>query len=251
MEPRAYIGTSGWSYDHWQEVLYPEGLPPRERLDRYVAHGYKTVELNASFYRWPGDATFASWKRRLPDDFLMAVKAPRALTHARRLDEPEVWLVRIARGLAQLGDGQRGPLLFQLHPAQTVDHARLAYLLDYLPRAGLGEQRAAVEFRHPAWHADEAVFELLEQHGVAYCVMSGAHLPCILRATAAFVYVRLHGPDPNSLYAGSYSDNDLRWWADRIREWRGAGRDVFAYFNNDTEGNAVRNADTLKRLLGA
>src|SRR5690348_17217427 len=99
----AHIGTSGWSYDHWQGVLYPEGLPPRERLDRYVAHGYDTVELNASFYRWPGDATFASWKRRLPEDFLLTVKAPRALTHARRLYEPEAWLGRIAQGLCHLG----------------------------------------------------------------------------------------------------------------------------------------------------
>ena len=79
--------------------------------------------------------------------------------------------------------------------------------------------------------------------------MSGARLPCILRATAPFVYVRLHGPDAQSLYAGSYSDDDLRWWSDRIREWDGGGRDVFVYFNNDGEGNAVRNALTLTRLV--
>jgi uncharacterized protein YecE (DUF72 family) len=251
MLAHADIGTSGWSYDHWQGVLYPEGLPPRERLNRYVAHGYDTVELNASFYRWPADATFASWKRRLPETFLLTVKAPRALTHARRLYEPEAWLERIARGLSHLGDGQRGPLLVQLHPAQSVDYPRLAYFLECLPRAGLGGQRVAIEFRHPSWHTDEAVFRLLERHGVAYCVMSGAHLPCRLRATGPFVYVRLHGPDPEHLYAGSYSDDDLRWWADRIREWQGAGRDVFGYFNNDVAGNAVRNADTLKRFLGA
>jgi len=85
---------------------------------------------------------------------------------------------------------------------------------------------------------------------VAYCVMSGANLPCILRATAPFVYVRLHGPDRQHLYAGSYSDDDLRWWADRLREWQGQGLDVFAYFNNDGGGNAVHNALTLRRFLG-
>jgi uncharacterized protein YecE (DUF72 family) len=108
--------------------------------------------------------------------------------------------------------------------------------------------RVAVEFRHPSW-LDEAVFGLLERHGAAYVVMSGARLPCVLRATAAFVYVRLHGPDPDQLYAGSYSDADLSWWADRIGEWDTAGRDVYAYFNNDGEGHAVRNAETLRRLL--
>jgi uncharacterized protein YecE (DUF72 family) len=94
------------------------------------------------------------------------------------------------------------------------------------------------------------VFGLLEEKGAAYCVMSGARLPCILRATAPFVYARLHGPDGEHLYGGSYSEDDPRWWADRSREWQGQGRDVFVYFNNDGGGNAVRNADTLKWLLG-
>jgi uncharacterized protein YecE (DUF72 family) len=80
--------------------------------------------------------------------------------------------------------------------------------------------------------------------------MSGANLPCILRATAPFVYIRFHGPDPNALYRGSYPDHDLRWWADRFHEWHSQGRDIWAYFNNDWEGNALRNADTLKALLG-
>ena len=79
--------------------------------------------------------------------------------------------------------------------------------------------------------------------------MSGAGLPCVLEATAPFVYVRFHGPDHHHLYAGSYSDEDLAWWADRIREWHHGGREVYAYFNNDGDGHAVRNALTLRRLL--
>jgi uncharacterized protein YecE (DUF72 family) len=106
----------------------------------------------------------------------------------------------------------------------------------------------AVEFRHPSWH-DQEVFALLEDHRAAYCVMSGANLPCVLRATTDLVYVRLHGPDHHRLYAGSYSDADLAWWAGRIREWSRAGQDVFVYFNNDGDANAVRNARTLQALL--
>lgn len=81
--------------------------------------------------------------------------------------------------------------------------------------------------------------------------MSGAHLPCMLRATSDIVYVRLHGPDHEHLYGGSYSDDDLHWWADRMREWDRSGRDVLAYFNNDGEGNAVRNARTLRVFVAA
>jgi uncharacterized protein YecE (DUF72 family) len=154
-------------------------------------------------------------------------------------------LTRIARSLARLGR-RRGVLLIQLPPAAAVDHGRLAYFLQCLP----AELKVAVEFRNSTWHQDE-VFGLLEQHGAAYCVMRGAHLPCVLRATAPFVYVRLHGPDAHHLYAGSYPDADLRWWADRIREWQSLERDVFVYFNNDGDGNAVRNAVTLKQLIGA
>ena len=103
-------------------------------------------------------------------------------------------------------------------------------------------------FRNPTWHQDPT-FALLEAHGAAYCVMSGARLPCVLRATGQFVYVRLHGPDHDHLYGGSYSDDDLRWWADRIQEWQGMGRDVFVYFNNDGQGHAVRNGVRLEELI--
>jgi uncharacterized protein YecE (DUF72 family) len=237
-----HIGTSGWSYAHWAGVLYPEGLPAERRLDYYLPQ-FRTAELNASYYRWPAEGTFEHWRRRLPADFVLSVKAPRALTHAKRLFEPEAWLARITSSLTRLGR-RSGVLLVQLPPAATVDRPRLAYFLECV----CAEVKVALEFRNATWHQED-VFRLLEQHGAAYCVMSGARLPCILRVTAPFVYVRLHGPDPCHLYGGSYPDHDLRWWADRIHEWDGMVRDVFVYFNNDSGGNAVRNAITLKRLV--
>lgn len=238
------IGTSGWSYDHWDGVLYPPGLPARDRLGVYTQH-FTTVELNASFYRWPREATFASWNRRLPPHFHMSVKAPRGLTHAKRLYSPEAWVERICRSWHALRD-HRGMLLVQLHPAHERDDARLDHFLAQFPEW----VRIAVEFRHPSWVHDD-VFHLLERRGAAYVVMSGAGLPCVLRATSGTVYVRLHGPDADHLYGGSYSDADLHWWADRIREWDAQGRDVYAYFNNDGGGNAVRNAWTLRGLTGS
>jgi uncharacterized protein YecE (DUF72 family) len=236
------IGTSGWSYDHWEGVLYPPGLRPSDRLAHYVAE-FDTVELNASFYRWPRDSSFASWERRLPAGFRMSVKAPRGLTHAKRLYQPEVWAERIVRCWRALGD-RRGILLVQLRPDHERDDARLDWFLSQLP----SEVLVALELRHPSWQHDD-VLALLERHHAAYVVMSGAGLPCVLAATAPFVYIRLHGPDPHHLYAGSYSEADLSWWADRIREWDGQGRDVWAYFNNDGGGNAVHNARTLRRRL--
>jgi uncharacterized protein YecE (DUF72 family) len=238
------VGTSGWSYPHWENVLYPAGLPAAERLGRYV-EAFGTAELNASFYRWPKERTFAGWRRRLPPGFLLSVKAPRGLTHAKRLYAPEVWVERLASCWHQLGD-RRGVLLVQLPPTLARDDARLEYFLSRLPEW----MRVAVEFRHPSW-LDDRVFEILGRYGAAYVVMSGAGLPCVLKATAPFVYVRMHGPDHDHLYGGSYSDTDLSWWADRIRDWQHLGHSVFVYFNNDGGGNAVRNAWTLRGLVGA
>lgn len=237
------IGTSGWTYDSWAGPFYPSGVTRRRWLEHYAAR-LPTVELNASHYRWPRDTSFSGWHDRLPRGFELAVKAPRALTHARRLHAPERWAEIMGRGFALLGE-RAGPLLLQLPPAMERDDARLAYALQHMPPA----VRVAVEFRHPSWLEDQ-VFALLEQHRAAYVVMSGAHLPCVLRATSDIVYVRWHGPDHDHLYAGSYSDDDLHWWADRLREWDEQGRRVYGYFNNDQYGYAVANAMRLRELLG-
>jgi len=237
------IGTSGWSYAHWDHVLYPGGTLSRDRLGHYVRR-FDTVELNASFYRWPRDGTFAGWRRRLPNGFALSVKAPRGLTHAKKLYAPELWIQRIKSSWHELAD-KRAVLLVQLPPGMERDDARLGYFLDRLPEW----IRVTVEFRHASWHHPD-VYALLARHGASYCIMSGANLPCVLEATAPFVYVRLHGPDHNHLYAGSYSDQDLGWWAGRIREWDAGGKDIFVYFNNDGHGHAVHNAATLRHFLG-
>ena len=240
----AHIGTSGWSYPHWENVLYPPGTAPGDRRHLYVQR-FATVELNASFYRWPPLRTFRSWRDQLPEGFLLSVKASRGLTHAKRLYAPEPWIDRVTACWHELGS-RRGVFLVQLAPDHVRDDARLEYFLARLPPW----MRVAVEFRHPSWH-DDAVLGLLERHGAAYCVVSGANLPCVLRATAPFVYVRMHGPDSRHLYAGSYRDEDLQWWAHRVAEWDRSGHDVFVYFNNDGDGNAVRNAETLRALAHA
>ncbi len=240
---RAWIGCSGWSYDHWVGVLYPEGLPRARWRDAY-AEAFDTVELNASFYRWPGTVRFQKWGEVLPDGFRMAVKASRWISHARRLNDPEnAWADRLADAWKALGP-RAGPVLLQLHPEHRRDDDRLDDFLGRIPP----EVPTAVELRHPSWNHED-VLSLLEEHGAAYVVMSGANLPCVLRATAPFVYVRLHGPDADALYAGSYSDEDLRWWAARIDEWLEQDRDVWAFFNNDGHGHAVHNALRLRQLL--
>ncbi|WP_029145540.1 DUF72 domain-containing protein [Microbacterium luticocti] len=235
------IGTSGWSYDHWRGVLYPPGTAAGRRLDVYAAE-FDTVELNASFYHWPRAATFAGWRDRVPAGFVFSVKAPRGLSHGR--GDPDAWRPRLAEGMRALGEAA-GFLLMQLPAQAERDDDRLRALLKAVPPG----VRAAVELRHPSWNVDD-VYAMLERSGAAYCITHGAGLPCVLRVTTDAVYLRLHGPDPERLYVGSYSDAELRRWAGRIDEWRRSGHDVWVYFDNDGEGAAVRDARRLRELVG-
>jgi len=241
-----HLGTSGWSYDHWAGVLYPPGLPAAKRRGIYVEQ-FDTVELNASFYRWPGERPFHTWGEVLPDGFVMSVKASRWITHGRRLVDPDgAWARRLAMAMRAL-DGHAGVVLLQLPPDFACSEQTAARLRTFL--ASLAEDlRVAVELRHRSWDREET-YRLLEEQHAAYVVMSGARLPCVLRASADFVYVRWHGPSHEHLYSGSYSEDDLRWWADRIREWWAQGREVWGYFDNDEKGYAVENCRRLRELL--
>src|SRR3954449_6648405 len=110
----AYIGTSGWSYDHWVDVLYPRQASSLERLDAYAGQ-FDTVEVNNTFYRWPKDEVFTTWHDRLPVGFLVSAKASRGLTQFRKLNDPEPWLERMESGVHRLR-GKRGGALVPTPP---------------------------------------------------------------------------------------------------------------------------------------
>ena len=133
------------------------------------------MEVNNTFYRWPKDEVFSTWHDRLPPGFVVSAKASRGLTQFRKLNDPEAWLQRMESGLLRLKE-KRGVLLFQLPPHFPKDLDRLDRFLGMVPK----RQRIAVEFRHPSWKVEET-FAVLERHNAAYCVTSGANLPCVLR----------------------------------------------------------------------
>jgi uncharacterized protein YecE (DUF72 family) len=236
------IGVSGWSYPHWRGAFYPEGLRVKDQL-AYCAARFPTLEINGSFYRLPTEKAVASWREAAPDGFVFAWKASRFITHYRRLKEVDDSLELVFGRMAGLGE-KAGPALFQLPPQMKADPARLA---DFLPRLPRG-RRVAIEFRHPSWY-DEAVYALLRDHGVAFCVSDHHDAPAPWLATADFVYVRGHGPGGD--YSGVYSDAELKAWARRIHAWAQEGRDAWVYFDNDVEAAAPKDAARLRRFSGA
>lgn len=230
-----YIGTSGFSYPHWKGVFYPPDTGERQWLDYYARH-FSTVELNATFYRLPAEATFRSWAARAPGAFLYAVKLSRYITHIKRLREVRDPLELFTRRARLLGE-HLGPLLVQLPPGLRPD---LPLLEDFLALCA-PELRWTVEFRDPSWLRD-ATYAALSRHNAALCIHDIIE-DHPLRATADFVYARFHGAGVR--YGGNYPDEHLRRWAGFIRAWQEEGRDVYAYLNNDIHGYAVQNARTL------
>ena len=236
------VGTSGWSYDHWRKLFYPEKLPAKARLDHY-SRSFDTVEVNASFYHLPAENTFRKWKETVPNEFVFAVKASRYITHLKRLAEPEESL-ELFLSRARLLGRKLGPVLFQLPPNWQVNPERLERFLRLLPRT----RRFAFEFRDPSWFTNE-VEALLRERAVAFCIFHMVELDCPVWVTAPFVYLRFHGSAEK--YRGSYSPRELGRWVKRIRGWLEEGLDVYAYFNNDAYGHAVTNGlDLMKRVGG-
>lgn len=236
---RLYIGTSGWHYAHWRGVYYPQDLPSEAWLS-YYARDFRSVELNNSFYRLPSRESVRSWVAATPEGFIFAVKASRTITHMKKLRDCAQPLARFLNVVSDM-DSRLGPLLFQLPPHWNVNPQRLAEFLGILP----GGFRYAFEFRDPSWFCEE-VRALLTTHGCAFCQSQWGALTSPDWITADFSYVRLHGPA--GAYAGSYSPQALRDWAGKVGVWRGDGKEVFIFFDNDERGYAVDNARLLNQL---
>ncbi len=240
MSARAWIGTSGFEYDHWRGEIYPRDVPRARWLETY-AGWFDTVELNATFYRLPDAGAFERWAGRVPGRFRFAVKASRYLTHVRRLREPAEPIERLWSRASRLGSGF-GPVLYQLPPRWLPNPERLADFLDAVPP----RHPQAVEIRDRRWYRDD-VLEQLEAAGVALCLHDMAGSASDPRPVGPFAYLRFHGAGER--YGGRYPSQRLRAWADRIAEWAGAGLTTWAYFNNDIGGHAVRDADRLREMV--
>jgi uncharacterized protein YecE (DUF72 family) len=237
------IGCSGWNYPHWRKRVYPKGMPPGRWLEHYATL-FDTVEVNNTFYRLPRIEAVRGWVEQSPPGFLFAVKMSRYITHIRRLGGLETGIPLFYDRISPLAASQKlGPVLWQLPPTFKRNDERLAAALAALP-AG----RHAFEFRHSTWYSAE-VYELLRDRDVALVIPDSPKYPFReLELTAGWTFVRFHHGTRGR--NGNYSVTEIAEWAERIDGWREGGIDVYAYYNNDWEGYAVRNGLRLRELLG-
>ena len=240
---RIRVGCSGWNYRDWRERVYPARMPARRWLEHY-AQLFDTVEVNNTFYRLARPSAVAVWLEQTPPGFLFAVKASQFLTHMKRLVDIDQGIQRFYDGIAPLAASPKlGPVLWQLPERMRADVGLLAAALDALPPG-----RHCFEFRHPSWFSDE-VLELLRWHRVALVIAHHPERPWQPHVlTTDWTYLRFHYGARGR--RGNYSETELREWAERVLALAERA-EVLAYFNNDWEGFAVRNALRLRRLVEA
>lgn len=228
---RLLVGTSGYSYPPWKGRFYPEKLPAKQFL-RYYASKFSTVEINNTFYKMPSAALVQSWADDVRDGFLFAVKAPQRITHQKRLKECEEPLRTLVDAIAPLA-GKLGPILFQLPPNFKKDLPRLQGFLAAMPK----RWRAAFEFRHESWFADDT-YEALRAAGAALCIADTDDLSTPMIATAKWGYVRLRRED--------YVKSDIRKWGNKIsaQTWD----DAFVYFKHEDTAKGPAYASLLMSI---
>ncbi len=234
------IGTSGWYYDHWKELLYPAGLPKSKWFEHYAQH-FDTVEINNTFYHLPKAESVKRWYKIAPKDFLYAVKANRYITHIRKLKDASEPLQRFFEIVGIL-KSRLGPVLYQLPPSLHQNLDLLTSFIKLLPK----KRNAVFEFRHKSWYSEDT-YKLLRKFKVGFCIhdMPGKESPRIV--TSDTIYIRFHGT--TGRYSGNYSKSVLQSWTKWLKKQSKQARGIYIYFNNDAHAHAIKNAKQLKQLL--
>jgi len=250
------IGTSGYSYEDWRGIFFPETLPKEEFL-RYYALFFPFVELNFTYYTMPKASSLAAMVARTPTGFGFSIKAHRNLTHEpgpQWRDDAATFVKAVAPTLEA---GRLHAVLVQLPYSFHHTPDKRNYLAGLL--SSLAPLPLAVEFRNDEWQT-ERVFDELERRSVSVVMVDRPELPGLPpvgdRVTGNLAYARFHGRNAEAWWTGDatsrydylYSEDELAGTVPRLRRMARADRVLIA-FNNHARGNAVRNARELKAII--
>jgi uncharacterized protein YecE (DUF72 family) len=245
MKGNIFIGTSGWNYRDSNHIFYPTGTKAAEYLSFYAKH-FVTTEINTSFYHMPRATSVQGWIDKVPVDFKFCAKISKYLTHIKRLKEPEEPLERFFEVFEQMKK-QMGPVLVQLPSSLKFDYDLAEHFYKLLQAKYKGYS-FAMEVRHDTWLGTDSLALMHRYNIILVISQSGVGFPYAEVINNKNVYVRFHGP--GKLYASSYTDEMLKEYAGKFLSWQKEGHDIWVFFNNDWL-NGLKNAETLKRMVGA
>ena len=236
------IGCSGYHYDEWRKVFYPEDLPEKQWFEYYSTQ-FNALELNVTFYRFPKTNSLRTWHEKSPADFTFSVKAPRLISHFKRLAEAQSALNNFY-GLIRDGLKRKcGPVLFQFPSTFVYEEHRLERIVNLVDNTLTN----VIEFRHDSWWRRE-VFEAFSDNNITFCGMSHPNLPSEVIRTSDVVYYRFHGVP--HLYSSTYQPQALEDVAHRIQSMAGV-KEALIYFNNTAQAAAISNAKQFQELCEA
>ncbi|MFX1325962.1 MAG: DUF72 domain-containing protein [Promethearchaeota archaeon] len=254
MASKVLIGTSGWGYDEWIGPFYPKSLKKEDFL-LFYSEIFFTNEINTTFYNIPSRWTVENWANKTPQNFLFSAKIPQTVTHEHLLDIRTCMddLERYLQVMEPLIEAKKMlSFLIQLPPFfNKKEHFNiLKEFIDSWP----GDLKKAdyylvVEFRHKSWMTDE-VFEYLNQKLLTYCAVIEPLLPPRMDITnPEFAYIRFHGYGDKIWFDYFFKDEEIRKWADLIKEVIPKAEKIGIYFNNHFSGYAAKNALMLMKEL--
>lgn len=232
MSGTLYLGTSGFAYDEWKGIFYPEGTKNSDKLP-YYATKFRSVEVNYSFRRLPSEKTLATWRDLAPEGFRFTLKAHQRITHSLRLRDADAEVGTFLERARILGE-RMGPILFQCPPTLKFDRSLIENFLAYLPPIA----PYAMEFRHPSW---EEARGILANNGVAWCVAETDKAEAGALSWEPFGYLRLRKT--------TYTEDELRRWSRLVAPVLAEGRDVYCYFKHEDHGDAPAFASKLDELV--
>ncbi len=240
MKVKYYIGTCGWSYYSFKNFLYPSESKPKEWLTIYSQY-FNTVEINVTFYKTPTARTFKKWYEETPKDFIFSVKAPKIITHLKKLKEVEDDLKTFLQTISPLKEKAK-ILLFQLPPSFKYNKDLFENFFKILP----SDYYNIIEIRNISFHNEEFI-ELLKKYKVCLCFSdcAGKYPSWYEVQTSDYLYIRMHGS--KKLYVSNYEEEELQELAKKIKSFR--VKSAFIYFDNTSKGYAVPNALRLKEIL--
>ena len=231
-----WIGTAGWSVPADTEK---QGT----HLYRY-SRIFSCVEINSSFYRSHRASTWSRWSQETPSHFRFSIKAPKTITHERKLRNTADLLEAFFEQIEPMGE-KKGPVLFQLPPSLSFDLEVAEDFFSSLRRLYKGE--VVLEPRHNTWFT-ASVNEILKNLAITRVAADPPKADPVAAepgGDTGLAYYRLHGT-PNTYYS-NYEDDFLTALASRIK-LRG---NVWVVFDNTALSHAYSNALQLQILIAS
>jgi uncharacterized protein YecE (DUF72 family) len=218
-----YIGTSGYGYQEWKGLFYPEKISAKKMLSFY-ADKFSSVEINNTFYRMPTINVVESWANQVPANFVFAIKAPQIITHVKRLKNVSEEIKYFLTIVSDLGK-KLGAILFQFPASFHQDIPLLEKFIEHIPPR---MKSVAFDFRGKSWHNKET-YVLLKKRNFCLCYEDTDQKPLQeIVSTASWGYLRLRRAD--------YTKRALSSWAKKIRaqNWQ----KVFVFFKHEGDASA-------------